>query len=112
MTVKVLVVDDSLTMRNLISAALRSDPEIQAVGAAAAAGARGGPGGRTGGVLQGIALGWADWIGRQPVWTVLLFPIGAWEVVRVMRWAERTLRRGEPVRWGGREYVIKASDAC
>ncbi len=35
MTVKVLVVDDSLTMRNLISAALRSDPEIQVVGAAA-----------------------------------------------------------------------------
>lgn len=35
MTVKVLVVDDSLTMRNLISAALRTDPQIEVVGAAA-----------------------------------------------------------------------------
>ena len=33
--VKVLVVDDSLTMRNLISAALRQDPEIDVVGTAA-----------------------------------------------------------------------------
>lgn len=33
--IKVLVVDDSLTMRNLISAALRQDPEIEVVGTAA-----------------------------------------------------------------------------
>jgi two-component system chemotaxis response regulator CheB len=33
--IKVLVVDDSLTMRNLISAALRQDPEIDVVGTAA-----------------------------------------------------------------------------
>ncbi|MCW0047461.1 chemotaxis response regulator protein-glutamate methylesterase [Brevundimonas sp. BT-123] len=33
--VRVLVVDDSLTMRGLISAALRSDPEIEVVGTAA-----------------------------------------------------------------------------
>jgi len=33
--VRVLVVDDSLTMRNLISAALRQDPDIEVVGAAA-----------------------------------------------------------------------------
>ena len=35
MTVRVLVVDDSLTMRGLISAALRQDPEIEVVGTAA-----------------------------------------------------------------------------
>ncbi len=35
MTIKVLVVDDSLTMRGLISAALRRDPEIEVVGTAA-----------------------------------------------------------------------------
>ena len=34
-SIKVLVVDDSLTMRNLISAALRQDPEIEVVGTAA-----------------------------------------------------------------------------
>jgi two-component system, chemotaxis family, protein-glutamate methylesterase/glutaminase len=33
--VRVLVVDDSLTMRGLISAALKSDPEIEVVGTAA-----------------------------------------------------------------------------
>lgn len=33
--VRVLIVDDSLTMRNLISAALRQDPEIEVVGMAA-----------------------------------------------------------------------------
>ena len=33
--VKVLIVDDSLTMRGLISAALKSDPEIEVVGTAA-----------------------------------------------------------------------------
>ncbi|WP_292227470.1 response regulator, partial [Brevundimonas sp.] len=32
---RVLVVDDSLTMRNLISAALRQDPDIEVVGTAA-----------------------------------------------------------------------------
>ena len=32
--VRVLVVDDSLTMRGLISAALKSDPEIEVVGTA------------------------------------------------------------------------------
>ncbi len=66
--------------------------------------------GSVGLALQVIALGWVYTIGRQPVWAVLLFPIGAWEVYRVMRWAERTLRTGEPVRWGGRTYVIKPND--
>lgn len=61
-------------------------------------------------LMQLSALGWVYSIARQPLWTVLLFPIGAWEVSRVMRWAERTLRSGEPVRWGGREYVIKPND--
>jgi two-component system, chemotaxis family, protein-glutamate methylesterase/glutaminase len=32
MTVRVLIVDDSATMRNLIAAALRADPEIEVVG--------------------------------------------------------------------------------
>ena len=36
--VRVLVVDDSLTMRGLISAALKSDPEIEVVGTAVAMG--------------------------------------------------------------------------
>jgi chlorobactene glucosyltransferase len=56
---------------------------------------------------QLMALAWIYSIGRQPMWSVLLFPIGTWEVFRIMRWAERTLQRGETVKWGGREYVLK-----
>ena len=35
MSVRVLVVDDSPTMRGLITAALRRDPEIEVIGSAA-----------------------------------------------------------------------------
>ncbi len=61
-------------------------------------------------VLQMLALAMVYTIGRQPVWAVLFFPIGAVEVWRVMRWASRVLRSGEPVRWGGREYVLAPRD--
>jgi glycosyltransferase involved in cell wall biosynthesis len=49
-------------------------------------------------------------IARQPLWTTLLYPLGAWEVAKVMRWADRTLRKREPVKWGGREYVMERRD--
>jgi prepilin-type processing-associated H-X9-DG protein len=61
-------------------------------------------------VLQAIALVAVYRIGRQPVWAAVLFPIGAVEVWRVMRQASKLLRRGEPVRWGGREYVLEPRD--
>jgi chlorobactene glucosyltransferase len=49
-------------------------------------------------------------VARQPLWTVLLYPVGAWEVAIAMRWADRALRKGEPVKWGGREYVLEPGD--
>ncbi len=61
-------------------------------------------------LLQAAALATVYRMGRQPVWAVMLFPIGAYEVWRVMRWASKVLRSGEPVRWGGREYVLEPRD--
>lgn len=57
--------------------------------------------------LQVLALAWVYRIGRQPIWAVLLHPYGVWEVFKVLRWALRVLKTGEPVRWGGREYVVE-----
>ena len=56
------------------------------------------------------ALCWTWHIGRQPMWSVLLYPIGTWNVYRVMRWAEKALQSGEPIRWGGREYVLEPKE--
>ena len=59
---------------------------------------------------QWIALAWVYSIGRQPMWAALLFPYGTWEVARVMWWAERALKSGEPVKWGGRAYRLSPRD--
>ncbi len=56
------------------------------------------------------ALVWTWQIGRQPIWSVLLYPIGSWNVYCTMRWAEKALRSGEPIKWGGREYVLEPND--
>ena len=66
--------------------------------------------GSAGLVSQVVALLAVYRVARQPLWTVLLFPIGAWEVASVMRWADRTLSKREPVKWGGREYVLEPLD--
>lgn len=44
---------------------------------------------------------------RQPLWCTVLFPIGCFEVARANRRARRLLLQGEPVRWGGREYILE-----
>ncbi len=61
-------------------------------------------------VLQLVALSWAYRVGRQAWWSVILFPLGTWDVFRIMQWAARALRSGEPIQWGGREYVIPANE--
>ena len=66
--------------------------------------------GAAGLVSQVIALLAVYRVARQPLWTVLLYPVGTWEVASVMRWADRTLRKREPVKWGGREYVLEPRD--
>ncbi|MCH2135040.1 MAG: glycosyltransferase [Phycisphaerales bacterium] len=44
---------------------------------------------------------------RQPLWCTLLFPMGCFEVARAHRRARRLLLKGEPVKWGGRAYVLE-----
>jgi glycosyltransferase involved in cell wall biosynthesis len=61
-------------------------------------------------LMQTVALVWTWHIGRQPAWSVLLYPLGTWSVYRAMRWAAQALESGEPVKWGGREYVLKPNE--
>lgn len=44
---------------------------------------------------------------RQPRGAFLSYPHGAWQVARILRRAADVLDRREPVRWGGREYVLE-----
>lgn len=45
-------------------------------------------------------------LGRTPLWCVPLFVPGSWLVGSILAGAARDLRRGRPIRWGGREYVL------
>ena len=58
--------------------------------------------------LQVMALAWIYQMGRQPVLALLQFPRGCMEVSRILRRGAEVLRTGEPVVWGGREYVLEA----
>lgn len=60
--------------------------------------------------IQAVALGWTYGIGRQPIWTILLFPLGTWDTYGIMHWAARALETGEAIQWGGRSYVLAAED--
>jgi hypothetical protein len=55
-----------------------------------------------------LALGRLYATGGFPRWAVAFSPWAAWLVSGVLLEAARDLRRGEPVRWGGREYVREA----
>lgn len=57
-------------------------------------------------VLQLLVLAVIYSHARQPLWCIVLFPIGCFEVARAQRRARRLLLTGTPVCWGGREYVI------
>ena len=61
-------------------------------------------------VAQCAALAWMWHVGHQPIWTIVLLPIGTWDVFRVLRRAARMLMDQTPVRWGGREYVLERRD--
>ena len=56
---------------------------------------------------QSVVIAWCYAIAKQPIWTVIFYPVGAWHVFGFMRWAIRALRQGEAVKWGGREYVLR-----
>jgi len=61
-------------------------------------------------LVQLMALAWIWHIGRQPIWSILLFPLGTWDVFQILRRGANMLRNREPVRWGGREYVLERTD--
>ncbi|MHC4990616.1 MAG: glycosyltransferase family 2 protein [Planctomycetota bacterium] len=56
-------------------------------------------------ILQAVALSKMYRIVGSPRWAILLFPVGCVLVARTLTSAARMIERGEPVRWGGREYV-------
>jgi len=47
-------------------------------------------------------------VSGQPAGAFWRYPQGAWRVAMILREAARVLEKREPVRWGGREYVLEA----
>lgn len=45
-----------------------------------------------------------------PITAAVYYPIGAWVIARAMFDGARDLTSGRPIRWGGREYVLKPRD--
>lgn len=58
-------------------------------------------------LLQAISLAWYYRVAGAPVMGVLGFPVGCLLVARSMFEGCRDLALGRPIRWGGREYVLK-----
>lgn len=59
-------------------------------------------------LVQFLALAWMCRMGHQPIRTIFLHPLGCLEVGGILRRAAEVLLRGEPVVWGGRQYVLEA----
>lgn len=47
-------------------------------------------------------------LGKGPLWTALLTPIGAWLVGGIMLRAAKNLERGRPTEWGNKKYTRDA----
>ena len=60
-------------------------------------------------VLQAIALAWIYRLGQAPVSGIIGFPIGSAILTWVMFDGARDLISGRPIRWGGRDYVLKSN---
>tara|TARA_Y100000589_G_scaffold144843_1_gene138465 strand:+ start:14154 stop:15362 length:1209 start_codon:yes stop_codon:yes gene_type:complete len=58
--------------------------------------------------LQVLGLALMCRMGRQPVRSLLQFPFGCLEVARILRRGAEVLRAGEPIVWGGKQYVLEA----
>jgi GT2 family glycosyltransferase len=61
-------------------------------------------------ILQIPSLVAAYGLCGAPRSAVLLYPIGAWVVGRIMLDAARDLVERRPIRWGGREYILAPRD--
>ena len=60
-----------------------------------------------GSLLQALTLRRIYAWSRVPAAWVLTYPVGCWVVSRILLEAARILRRGEPITWGGRRYVLE-----
>ena len=58
--------------------------------------------------LQVLGIALMCRMGRQPIRSLLRFPLGCLEVARILRRGAQVLQTGEPVVWGGREYVLES----
>jgi glycosyltransferase involved in cell wall biosynthesis len=59
-------------------------------------------------IMQILSLAWFYRIAGVSVLGVLGFPLGCLIVARAMFEGGRDISQGRPIRWGGREYVLKA----
>lgn len=57
--------------------------------------------------VQTITLAWLYRIGSIPMRAVLLYPLGCWQVGRILWEAARDLEARRPIQWGGRAYVLE-----
>ncbi len=55
-----------------------------------------------------VGLVWVYRLSRAPLWSFPGHVVGSWLVASILTRAARDLRRGTPMRWGGREYVRPA----
>ncbi len=60
------------------------------------------------GAVWAAGIAWVYRLSRAPVWAFPGHIAGSWLVARILSDAARDLRRGTPMRWGGREYVREA----
>jgi len=63
--------------------------------------------GTAGLVLMAVTLARIYRVNGAPLWATLFYPLGCWIVGRVMLEGANDLEQQRPVRWGGREYVLK-----
>ncbi|MEE2906218.1 MAG: glycosyltransferase family A protein [Planctomycetota bacterium] len=45
---------------------------------------------------------------HQTAWNLWRFPMGCEDLARILREGAQVLKRGEPVMWGGRSYILEA----
>ncbi len=58
--------------------------------------------------LWAVGVGWVYRLSRAPLWAFPGHVVGSWLVAGVLSRAALDLRRGTPIKWGGREYVRAA----
>jgi chlorobactene glucosyltransferase len=58
-------------------------------------------------LTSALVIAWLYRINRAPVIYAVFAPIGSIVVAKLFRDAARMLQRKEPIRWGGKEYILE-----